>query len=109
MKCLSLTPWAGLMWACSELAKDTSNTQALEDFWEAHRLHDELDMPHPESPFDSPSSLRFHKSPWTAPAVGLRSHRRDRSASDATGLVPVGQTLTPFHPAISLLELLHVF
>ncbi|KAI9863355.1 MAG: hypothetical protein M1813_003797 [Trichoglossum hirsutum] len=92
-----------------ELAKDTSKTQVLEDFWEAHRLHDELGMPHPESPFDSPSSLRFRKSPWTASAVGSGGHRRNRSESDATGLVPVGQTLTPFHPALSLLELLHTF
>ncbi|KAH0538420.1 hypothetical protein FGG08_004968 [Glutinoglossum americanum] len=92
-----------------ELAIDTSKTQALEDFWETYRLHDELGIPHPESPFDSPSSLRFHKSPWTASAAGSRGHMRNRSASDATGLVPAGQTLTPFHPALSLLEFLHMF
>ncbi|KAH0558420.1 hypothetical protein GP486_004919 [Trichoglossum hirsutum] len=92
-----------------ELAKDTSKTQILEDFWEAHRLHDELGMPHPESPYDSPSSIRLHKSPWTASAVGSRGHRRNRSESDATGLVPMGQTLTPLHPALSLLELLYTF
>ncbi|KAI9764788.1 MAG: hypothetical protein M1840_008057 [Geoglossum simile] len=92
-----------------ELAKDTSKTQALEDFWEAHRLHDELGAPHPESPLGSPSSLRLHKSPYTASAIESKGHKRNRSGSDATGLVPIGQALTPFHPARSLLEFLCMF
>ncbi|KAI9783118.1 MAG: hypothetical protein M1839_004287 [Geoglossum umbratile] len=92
-----------------ELAKDTSKTQALEDFWEAHRLHDELGMPHPEYSLDSPSSLRLYKPSWTASATGSRSHRRNRSESDATGLVSAGQALTPFHPARSLLDFLCIF
>lgn len=87
------------------LAEDTTKTQPLEDFWETHRLRDNDVSIHPESPADSPSSLRFK------PVRGqfTNGHGRNRNISDATALEPPGQTLSPFHPALSLPNFIDTF
>ncbi len=70
----------------------------LELYWEANRARSGFDDPVVESPIDSPSSLRFKPAPRIEP----KGRGRHRTASDGTALIPPGQTLTPFHPALSL-------
>ena len=86
-------------------AQDTTNTQPLEDYWEAHRLCDNESTTQPGSPLDSPSSLKLKP----ARRQFSNGHARNRTTSDATALEPPGQTLSPFHPALSLPEFIDAF
>ncbi len=87
------------------LAQDTTKTQPLEDYWEAHRLRDDDPSTQPNLPIGSPSSLKLK------PVRGQFSngHARNRSISDATALELPGHTLSPFHPALSLPEFMETF
>ncbi|EAW07320.1 uncharacterized protein ACLA_020270 [Aspergillus clavatus NRRL 1] len=83
-------------------AKDMSNTQILSDYWETYemRTNGASAIP-PDSPLESPLSLRFRERP--------DSMHRNRTFSDALVLEASRPALTPFHPASSLPEFLDCF
>ena len=60
-----------------------------------------------DSLVDSPSSLKF-KSTHASPGKS-KGHSRLRSASDGAALLAEGQTLSTYHPAWSLPNLLEIF
>ena len=86
-----------------KLSEDTSNTQILEEFWEAHRLHDSEDHT-PALPVDSPSNYQTHTH--SQPSSNGHIRKRNRAASSASALAPSGQSLSPHHPALSLSKFL---
>lgn len=75
---------------------DTENTDALNDYWEAHRL-------------DSGEEPRPTSSTSTRKDTPAQNKRRKRALSDATGIGPDAHTLSPDHPAISLANDLDTF
>jgi hypothetical protein len=90
-----------------ELVVDTSKTQVLEDFWEAHKPRSSSSPFQESSLLDSPSSLKFE--PIRPVSGKSKSHIRNRSASDGAALIPPGHTLSAYHPAWSLPRLLDAF
>ncbi|KAL3436641.1 hypothetical protein BDV09DRAFT_42888 [Aspergillus tetrazonus] len=85
----------------SESAFDTNS---LSEYWEAHELFANETSAAPDSPLDSPLSLR------------MRAHndrpdtlQRNRAISDAIVLETSRPALTPFHPASSLPDFLDAF
>lgn len=91
----------------SELIVDTSDTKILEEFWEEHKSRDLSNGKETDSPLDSPSSLKY--KPVRSKPGQPNDHGRNRSVSDGTTLLPVGQTLSSYHPAWSLPRLLETF
>ncbi|KAJ2897980.1 hypothetical protein MKZ38_004248 [Zalerion maritima] len=92
------------------LARDRKQTALLEAYWERNHAREPAsslaqDLEHanisPESPLASPSA--------TYQALRAKGHRRSRSASDGTALIPPGHKLSSFHPAWSLMSLLDTF
>ncbi|KAL4982098.1 hypothetical protein BDW68DRAFT_171392 [Aspergillus falconensis] len=86
---------------CSEHAFDTHQ---LSEYWETHELSTNEILAAPDSPLESPLSLR------------LRAHidrpdtlQRHRAISDAIVLETSRPALTPFHPASSLPDFLDSF
>ncbi|KAI9810766.1 MAG: hypothetical protein M1827_006104 [Pycnora praestabilis] len=90
------------------LAQDTTKTRPLEEFWAAHRLPDDSSPLGIESPVDSPSSLRFQPAAQQD-GLGKQGHGPGRSASDPAAPMPQGQTLSSYHPALSLPDFLNTF
>lgn len=84
-----------------------SNTQPLQDFWEAHGLPREEPLRDIASPLDSPTDLKY--KPVRRQFSDSNGQLRNRSASDATILDPIGQCLSPFHPALSLPDFIDGF
>jgi hypothetical protein len=82
-------------------AADMSDTQALSDYWDSFKIGSP-DTVAPESPVDSPLSLRFR--PGDRP-----DGHRNRAFSDAMVLETFRPALTPFHPASSLPDFLECF
>lgn len=75
--------------------------QSLSDYWDSFRIGGP-DSSAPDSPIDSPLSLRFR--PEDKPAA-----HRNRAFSDAMVLENSRPALTPFHPASSLPEFMESF
>ena len=75
--------------------------QSLSDYWDSFRIGGP-DSSAPDSPIDSPLSLRFR--PGDRPAA-----HRNRAFSDAMVLETSRPALTPFHPASSLPEFMESF
>ncbi|KAI9785392.1 MAG: hypothetical protein M1835_003342 [Candelina submexicana] len=89
-----------------QLVHDITKTQPLEEFWECHRLPNDTTSSLGESPLDPPSTFRFKPNAVQAPRES-KAPGRGRSVSDATTFVPPGQTLSPYHPALSLATFLN--
>jgi len=75
-----------------QYAQDTSNSKPLDEYWDTYQVRGSDALP-PESPLDSPISVRFSRPDL--------SHR-NRAFSDAMVLESSRPALTPFHPASSL-------
>ncbi|RDW71277.1 hypothetical protein BP6252_07840 [Coleophoma cylindrospora] len=89
----------------SELILDTAKTQVLEEYWEQHKMEDKAPQKEPDS-IDSPSDVRYEAAePLTTGKA--KSSGRNRSISDGHALHP--QTLSKYHPAWSLPDLLDIF
>lgn len=91
----------------SELVKDTSETEVLEEFWDENKAQGESPIVETESLIDTPTSVKF-QSIRTSPSKP-KGHNRNRSASDGAALLPPGQNLSAYHPAWSLPNLLETF
>lgn len=89
-------------------AADTSNHRNLDEYYETHQIHETMEA-ELGSPVESPSSLRYRPAGRYKPPFDRFNHTRARSISDTTSLVPPGQTLSPFHPALSLSEYVDMF
>lgn len=90
-----------------KLIADEDDPQPLSDYWENYQLSDDDDASSlPESPLDSPSSI---KSNTAEHRVAREPPRRSRAFSDATALMASKHALTPFHPAHSLPEFVASF
>lgn len=81
-----------------------ANTDPLSEYWETHQIREPDTSARPDSPLDSPLSLRFKPN-------GERPDdlRRSRVFSDAMVLEPSRPALTPFHPASSLPDFIDTF
>ena len=90
------------------LSQDPGNTQALENYWVAHRIPDEeIDML-PDLPTDSPIDARIRSTRrQSTPNAG--GQRRNRTVSTVSALAASGQNLNAHHPAISLPPMIEVF
>lgn len=100
---------------CKKFSADTSQHQILSNYFTTHRASTPASSP-PLSPVESPSSLRYRPAPSRAyksnPSMeAVRSHTRTRSISDSTFLSTANLTtrLSPYHPALSLVEFLDTF
>ncbi|KAJ5826643.1 hypothetical protein N7447_003406 [Penicillium robsamsonii] len=82
-------------------AEDMSDMQHLCDYWDTYRIGGD-DSSAPESPLDSPLSLRFRPSERP-------DQSRNRAFSDALVLETFRPALTPFHPASSLPDFTECF
>lgn len=91
----------------SELIVDITETDVLEVFWEGHKAQSPASNAETESLLDTPTNIKF-KPVRTTPGKP-KGHARNRSASDGTALIPPGQTLSTYHPAWSLPNLLEAF
>lgn len=98
--------WEG---AFRKFAADTLDHQPLEQYYEANKMNDAADVP--DSPAESPSSLRYRPSSrYKPPFDRLDNRTRARSISDTTAVLALpGQTLSPYHPALSLPEFVDTF
>lgn len=85
-----------------KLASDMSNTQPLSEYWDAFRIGG-TDATAPDSPVESPLSLRFR------PGDRPENPQRTRAFSDAMVLETFRPALTPSHPASSLPEFIDNF
>ncbi|KAJ4411737.1 hypothetical protein N0V82_008921 [Gnomoniopsis sp. IMI 355080] len=93
----------GLKTMAAKLAVDGKQTRLLEEYWEKCGTRDPSRQPDP-----------IKDSPMASPALGKRlipknGHARDRSASEAPGLMQPEHRLSPHHPAWSLNNLLETF
>lgn len=82
-------------------AADMSNMQPLTEYWDSFKIGG-TDTAAPDSPVESPLSLRFR------PGERLDGHR-GRAFSDALVLETFRPALSPFHPASSLPGFLDCF
>ena len=90
-----------------ELIIDTSKTEVLEKFWADHKLGTLPDGKETDSAGASPTTTRS-KPRQLSPS--RKGHNRLRSASDsAANLLNPRQTLSTYHPAWSLPNLLETF
>ncbi|KAJ6073622.1 uncharacterized protein N7446_001399 [Penicillium canescens] len=83
-------------------AANMEDMQPMSDYWESYRIGGP-DSSAPDSPMDSPSSLRFR------PGERPDNPNRTRAFSDAMVLETFRPALTPFHPASSLPGLMDCF
>ncbi|KAJ5158088.1 Protein of unknown function DUF2347 [Penicillium coprophilum] len=83
-------------------AENMSDMQNLCDYWDTYRIGG-CGSSAPESPLDSPLSLRFR------PSERPDQSSRNRAFSDAMVLETFRPALTPFHPASSLPEFTECF
>ncbi|CAZ79752.1 unnamed protein product [Tuber melanosporum] len=91
-----------------KFAANTEDHAPLEEYYELNRIHESTEAP--ESPAESPSSLRYRPSSrYKPPFDSLNRHSRTRSISDTTALAAPGQALSPYHPALSLPEFVDTF
>lgn len=92
----------GLKAMAAHLALDRKQTQVLEEYWDKCGTRDPSRQPGPikDSPLSSPA---FARRP------SLKSHARNRSASEGAALISSEPRLSPFHPAWSLNNLLDTF
>lgn len=88
------------------LAQDPAKTQALEDFWLAHKLSNEEGSQ--QGAVESPSDRQAKRRQNQASPNG-KTHTRQRAVSTASALAPPDQSLSPHHPALSLPILLDTF
>lgn len=74
-----------------------TNSDPLSEYWGTYQIRETDGSTAPDSPLDSPVSLRFRPS-------GERPDNlhRNRAFSDALVLETARPALTPFHPASSL-------
>ncbi|KAL9094986.1 MAG: hypothetical protein Q9165_002588 [Trypethelium subeluteriae] len=84
----------------ARIAKDTTDTNALEDYWNKYRSDG--------SPSSAVDTSKESLDPTAFPN-GSSSHRRSRAFSTAAGLLPSEQGLHPSHPARSMLRFLDTF
>ncbi|KAJ5131465.1 Protein of unknown function DUF2347 [Penicillium bovifimosum] len=82
-------------------ADNMSNMQDLCDYWDAYKIGGSESAP--ESPLDSPLSVRFR------PGERPSHSSRNRAFSDAMVLETFRPALTPFHPASSLPDFVDCF
>ncbi|KAJ5970239.1 uncharacterized protein N7479_000157 [Penicillium vulpinum] len=83
-------------------AENMSDMQILCDYWDTYRIGG-TDSSAPDSPLDSPLSLRFRTSERPDHSS------RNRAFSDAMVLETFRPALTPFHPASSLPDFTECF
>jgi hypothetical protein len=80
------------------------STNSLSEYWETHELSANETSAAPDSPLDSPLSLRMR-----AHSDRPDTLQRNRAISDAMVLETSRPALTPFHPASSLPDFLDAF
>ena len=90
------------------LAKDPTNAEPLEQFWEEHQYQADEETSSPGSPEGSPSALRKQRSEGKRPSTDL-PRSRGRAVSTASALATPGQGPSPNHPALSLSAYLDTF
>jgi hypothetical protein len=83
-------------------AENMSDMHPLSEYWDAYRIGG-TDSSAPDSPIDSPLSLRFR--PGERPELS----NRNRAFSDALVMDTFRPALTPFHPASSLPDFMDSF
>jgi DENN domain-containing protein 11 len=76
----------------------------LVDYWERHHIEENGSAAHLKSPTDSSQDSRPESQ-----AERLDMLRRSRAFSDATALEMIRPALPPFHPALSLPDLMDFF
>ncbi|KAJ5493718.1 hypothetical protein N7463_009805 [Penicillium fimorum] len=91
----------GLKELTLKYAENMSDMQHLCDYWDTYKIGGS-DSSAPESPLDSPLSLRFRPSEQP-------DQSRNRAFSDAMVLETFRPALTPFHPASSLPDFTECF
>jgi hypothetical protein len=91
----------------SELARDPSQTQPLEEFWATHQSKPHDHSSDPESQVNSPSIDKVKRKDENHRVNG-QSRPRDRVMSTASAM-PSGPALSPYHPARSLPDFLDTF
>ena len=87
---------------------DPTQTQPLEDFWEEYQLSEEALSTTSGSRPSSAKPIESERSQSPASASGKRS-QPNRAISSASESGPLGQGLSPHHPALSLPTLLSTF
>lgn len=92
-----------LMNCFRQCADNVTDTQALTEYWEKHRVPDN-GIRIEESPPESPAVLRGPSKTDRLDSLQLRS-----SISDSTGLEASRPVLAPHHPALSLPEFVESF
>lgn len=88
------------------IVQDPAKTQALEEFWSAHKLPSEDDQQ--KEAIESPSDGQAQRN-QSQTSLNGKTRTRNRGVSTVSGLTPLGQSLSPHHPAISLPEMLDTF
>lgn len=83
------------------LVDDASKTDPLEQFWEQHRVDHTPDSQSPKLPVQSSGS--------EPPSSKLKAHRRSRTLSSVTAVLPSEQSLPPSHPALSIIKYIDTF
>lgn len=83
-------------------AANMFDMQPLSEYWDTFQIGGP-DSAAPDSPMDSPLSLRFR------PGETADNRHRSRAFSDAMVLETSRPTLTPFHPASSLPDFIDCF
>ncbi|KAL6720407.1 hypothetical protein ACLMJK_002329 [Lecanora helva] len=96
---------AGLKELAKGLSKDPAKTEPLEEFWNTYRLHEDDEHQEQAVEPDSPSTERT-KRRHSQPSPNRHFHRRKRAATAASA---VAQSLSPYHPALSLPAFLDTF
>ena len=88
------------------LSHDKRNTQPLQDYWEAHQLHDSDGVS--DSAADFPSTAKAKQVEPQSFSNGT-THKRSRAVSTASALAPSSQKLSSYHPAHALRTFLETF
>ena len=76
--------------------EDVENTSRLEQFWEQNRLRP--NDPNPQTPIESSENLS-----------NSNGYQKSRSMSSGTHYISANHSLTPHHPATTLLDSLNLF
>ncbi|KAL8943895.1 MAG: hypothetical protein Q9216_000789 [Gyalolechia sp. 2 TL-2023] len=98
----------GLRAVARDLAKDPSETDPLEHYWQEHQYREVEDTIRAPSGEESPSIQR-EKRRHLKSSPNSQPRTRNRAVSSASALAPPGQTLSIHHPALSITAFLDTF
>lgn len=91
-----------------DLAKDPSNTELLEHFWQEHQCREEGEATRLNLGEESPSVQREKRRQLKSSPNG-QPRTRNRAVSSASAFAPSGQALSAHHPALSIKAFLDAF